>query len=197
MPLRRGARKWLACGATVCDHLPAMRWRTKPELTPRETAEEQRDTRERQVPNLIAPPPAIFAVAIIVGAIVNKAYGFGSGGGGLPSFVGLALIVQGLALSFWAIQQYRRAKTSPDPKHRAEALVTGGPYRYSRNPLYIATALMQVGFGIAVNMPGIVMAVIPALLVLRKGVILREETYLEGLFGEAYLQYKARVRRWI
>ena len=105
-------------------------------------------------------------------------------------------IVLGVALSFWTIQQYRRAKTSPDPKHQAKALVTEGPYRYSRNPLYIATALMHVGFGIAVNMPGIVFAVIPALYILRRGVVLREEVYLEDLFGEEYLSYKAAVRRW-
>ena len=55
---------------------------------------------------------------------------------------------------------------------------------------------MQVGFGIAVNMPGIVFAVIPALYILRKGVVLREETYLEDLFGEEYVAYKTQVRRW-
>ena len=173
-----------------------MKWRAKPEFTPRERAAEERDTRDRQVPKVVAPPPAIFAVAIIVGAIVNRLYGFGSGGGGPWSFGGGAVIVLGVAISFWAIQQYRRANTSPDPKHRVQALVTGGPYRYSRNPLYIAAALMHVGFGIAVNMPGIVFAVIPALFILRKGVILREEDYLEELFGEEYLRYKARVRRW-
>lgn len=192
----KGFRKWLAWRAAVCDDLPAMKWWTKPVLAPRDRAREERDARDRQVPKLVAPPPAIFAVAIIVGAIVNKVYGFGSGGGGPWSFGGAAVIVLGVALSFWSIQQYRRAKTSPDPKHRAEALVTEGPYRYSRNPLYIATALMHVGFGIAVNMPGIVFAVIPALYILRKGVVLREEVYLEDLFGDEYLGYKAAVRRW-
>ncbi len=190
------ARNWLACGVTVCDDLPAMKWRTKPELTPRESANEERDTRDRQVPKLVAPPPAIFAIAIIAGAIVNRVYGFGSGGGGPWSIGGGGVIVLGVALSFWSIQQYRLANTSPDPKHRAQALVTGGPYRFSRNPLYVAAALMHVGFGIAVNMPGIVFAVIPALFILRKGVILREENYLEDLFGEEYLTYQARVRRW-
>ncbi len=173
-----------------------MKWWTKTVLTPRDRAGGERDARESQVPKLVAPPPAIFAVAIIVGAIVNRAYGFGGGGGGVWSFGGGAVIVLGVALSFWSIQQYRRANTSPDPKHRAEALVTGGPYRYSRNPIYIATALMQVGFGIAVNMPGVVFAVIPALYILRKGVILREEAYLEELFGEEYKDYKSQVRRW-
>lgn len=165
-------------------------------MTPRDGVDDERNARDRQVPKLVAPPPAIFAVAIIVGAIVNRVYGFGSGGGGAWSFGGGAVIVLGIALSFWSIQQYRRANTSPDPKHRTEALVTGGPYRYSRNPIYIATALMQVGFGIAVNMPGIVFAVIPALYILRKGVVLREEAYLEDLFGEEYLAYVSQVRRW-
>ena len=189
-------RNWLACGVTVCDDLPTMKWRTKPELTPRESANEARDTRDRKVPKLIAPPPAIFAIAIIAGAIVNRVYGFGSGGGGIWSFGGGAVIALGVAISFWSIQQYRLINTSPDPKHRAQALVIAGPYRFSRNPLYIAAALMHVGFGIAVNMPGIVFAVIPALFILRKGVILREEDYLEDLFGDEYLTYKARVRRW-
>lgn len=174
-----------------------MKWSIKPELTPREKAEVERGKQARQVPKILAPPPAIFAVAIIGGALVNRSYGWAFGGGGPRQVAGLAVIAIGLSASFWAMQQYRLAKTSPDPKHRADALVTTGPYRHSRNPLYLAAAIMGAGLGVAMNMPGIVLALGLALLVLRNGVILREETYLEDLFGEAYLSYKARVRRWI
>ncbi|MCH8182841.1 MAG: isoprenylcysteine carboxylmethyltransferase family protein [Proteobacteria bacterium] len=173
-----------------------MKWRTKSGLAPRGGTVNEDGARDRRVPKRVATPPAIFVVAIVVGAIVNKAYGFGSGGGGPWSFGGAAVIVLGVALSFWSIQEFRHAKTSPNPKHRAQALVTEGPYRYSRNPLYMAAAIMHLGFGIAVNMPGIVFALIPALYILRKSVILREESDLEETFGEAYLSYKTRVRRW-
>ena len=174
-----------------------MKWRIRPPLSPREKAQEERDKRDRRVPKLVVPPPAIYAAAIVAGVVINRIAGWDFGGGGLRVLLGLALVALGLALSFWSIQQYRHAETSPEPKHQATALVTGGPYAYSRNPIYLASALMQAGFGVAVDMPWIVIAVLPALIVMRNAVIEREEAYLENLFGEEYVSYKGRVRRWI
>ena len=174
-----------------------MKWKIRPELSPREKEQEERNKMARRLPKLAAPPPAIYAVAIMAGAVIDSITGWDFGGGGGRIIAGLAVIGLGLALSFWSIQQYRLAETSPDPKHQAVALVTDGPYARSRNPIYLASALMQLGFGVAINAPWIVIALLPALLFLRGGVIVREEAYLESLFGEEYASYKREVRRWI
>ena len=91
----------------------------------------------------------------------------------------------------------RQAGTNVDPYRPATAIVTGGPYRFTRNPIYVGFTLMYVGIFALAN------ALLPILLLpavqqlMRRGVIEREERYLERKFGDEYLQYKERVRRWI
>jgi protein-S-isoprenylcysteine O-methyltransferase Ste14 len=77
------------------------------------------------------------------------------------------------------------------------ALVTEGPFRYSRNPSYVALTLLYVGVALLINALWILLLVVPALVVLRYGVIAREEAYLTRKFGEAYRQYTTQVRRWL
>lgn len=90
-----------------------------------------------------------------------------------------------------------RAGTNVNPAKPATALVTTGPFRLSRNPLYVSLTLLYVGIALLFN------AVMPWLLlpgvlwVVQYGVIKREEAYLEGRFGQAYLDYAAKVRRWL
>jgi protein-S-isoprenylcysteine O-methyltransferase Ste14 len=77
------------------------------------------------------------------------------------------------------------------------ALVTEGPFRYSRNPIYVALTLLYVGVALLINALWILLLVVPAVLVLRYGVIAREEAYLTRKFGDAYRQYTTQVRRWL
>jgi protein-S-isoprenylcysteine O-methyltransferase Ste14 len=78
-----------------------------------------------------------------------------------------------------------------------DAIVVGGPFRFSRNPIYSSMILLHVGAGIwTTSLWFFVLAAISAAL-LTWGVILREERYLERKFGDGYLSYKSRVRRWI
>jgi protein-S-isoprenylcysteine O-methyltransferase Ste14 len=77
------------------------------------------------------------------------------------------------------------------------AIVTKGPFRYSRNPLYVSLTLLYLGVALIINVLWIVLLVVPVLVVMQRGVIGREEAYLERKFGEKYLSYKARVRRWV
>ncbi len=77
------------------------------------------------------------------------------------------------------------------------AIITGGPYAYTRNPLYVALALFHGAVAIAAGNVWALLLLAPALLVVRYFVIAREERYLEAKFGEEYLRYKARVRRWL
>lgn len=143
-------------------------------------------------------PPLIFMGSIVIGTALNtftRAEGWG--GGTLQVALGILIGVAGIALSMWAIRQYQIANTSPDPREEAEALIETGPYARSRNPLYVAMILMQVGLGTALDQPLIVWMVLPAFLFVWFGVVEPEEKYLAEMFGERYRNYRQRVRRWI
>jgi protein-S-isoprenylcysteine O-methyltransferase Ste14 len=107
----------------------------------------------------------------------------------------LALI--GIAVFVAAIRGFWRAETPVPSTKPARALVTTGIYGWSRNPIYLGMLLFFVGIGIAVRSPWILMLALPLALILRYAVIAREETYLEVRFGQAYRDYRARVRRWL
>ena len=96
-----------------------------------------------------------------------------------------------------AVLQFRRVSTSFTDFAPATHLVTRGPYRFSRNPGYVALSLLYVGIGVAADNLWIVAGLVPILIVMHYGVILREEHYLERAFGEEYLRYRASVRRWV
>jgi len=92
---------------------------------------------------------------------------------------------------------FRRAGTSVPTQTPTTALVIRGLYHYSRNPIYIALSLVHLGVAVAVDSPWIAATLPIVLIVIRYGVIAREEAYLEAKFGQAYRDYKARVRRWL
>ena len=76
-------------------------------------------------------------------------------------------------------------------------LVTTGIHGWSRNPIYIGMCLLYAGLGLAARSPWVLILALPLLILLRYGVVAREEAYLERRFGAAYTDYKARVRRWL
>ena len=104
----------------------------------------------------------------------------------------LAGVISGLSL-----REFRKAQTAIRPNQPASALVTTGPFRYSRNPMYLALSILQVGVGIWMNNVWVVVLLLPVLAWIAYGVIAREERYLAGRFGQPYLAYQARVRRWL
>jgi protein-S-isoprenylcysteine O-methyltransferase Ste14 len=96
-----------------------------------------------------------------------------------------------------AIGRFRAAGTNVPTPMPTKALVTDGLYAYSRNPIYTALTLIYLGLAIAANSVWSVVFLVPILLIIRYGVIAREERYLERKFGDAYAEYQKRVRRWI
>ncbi len=106
------------------------------------------------------------------------------------------MIVFSVFLAYRAIGEFWRAKTPLDVRQRSETLVTTGPFRYSRNPIYLAAGVLQAGIGMALDRPWIAVGVLPALILVRYIAIAREEPYLLRRFGEEYGVYKTRVRRW-
>jgi protein-S-isoprenylcysteine O-methyltransferase Ste14 len=110
---------------------------------------------------------------------------------------GGALIIVGLALVVWAAGLFRAARTPVRPFERSTSVVTSGPYRFSRNPMYLGMVLVLVGVAVLF---GSLAAFVPIPLFvwqIRRKFVLPEEAFLEELFGNPYVQYKARVRRWL
>jgi protein-S-isoprenylcysteine O-methyltransferase Ste14 len=110
--------------------------------------------------------------------------------------VGAVLIAVAFVIASPAMMQFRKAKTNVDPYKPVTAIIKQRPFRWTRNPLYLAMAVLQLGIAAAVDGVWLALMAIPAIAVIRIGVIAREEHYLEQKFGEEYLSYKATVRRW-
>ena len=112
-------------------------------------------------------------------------------------FAGSALTLLGLAFGGWALWTFLRARTTPHPNHPVSALVTWGPYRVSRNPMYVGLSAVLAGIALVANTPWLLALLPHVWFALRRLVIDREEAYLERTFGEEYRAFKARTHRWL
>jgi protein-S-isoprenylcysteine O-methyltransferase Ste14 len=141
-------------------------------------------------------PPVWFAVGlgtVLLSRILNVP-------GRVPKaarIVGIPLIGLGLALGVSAAQAQGRAGTSVDPKQPSRKIVQTGPYRFTRNPIYLGMALVIAGAGLALNAAGSLFYVPTFLVAMDQGMVRREEAYLEKRFGSAYRRYQKKVRRWL
>ncbi len=151
--------------------------------------------KQRDAPRPIAPPPAIFALALGAGLGLEAALrGFG-----LPAaleWAGVALLVAGGLLATWSFAAFRRART-PFMFSPAARLMTSGPFRLTRNPLYLALTLTCAGIALTVGAPWALATLAVAVVLVDRGVVAREERYLERRFGEEYRAYRAHTRRWL
>ena len=103
----------------------------------------------------------------------------------------------GVAVMAAGARSFSRAGTPVPSNQPVRALVTTGVHGWSRNPIYVGMLLLYAGIGIAARSPWVLILALPLILILRYGVIAREEAYLERRFGDAYRAYKAHVRRWL
>jgi protein-S-isoprenylcysteine O-methyltransferase Ste14 len=113
------------------------------------------------------------------------------------SMAGGVLMLIGLAILAAGARNFSRAGTPVPSSQPVRALVTTGIHGWSRNPIYVGMLLVYAGIGTAARSPWVLIFALPLIVVLRYGVIAREETYLERRFGDAYRDYKNRVRRWL
>ena len=107
------------------------------------------------------------------------------------------MILVGLALAAAGIRNFSRAATPVRSKQPTRVLVTTGIHGWTRNPIYLGMFLVYGGIGIAAPSPWTLILTLPLAITMRYGVVTREETYLERRFGDAYRDYKTRVRRWL
>ena len=152
---------------------------------------------ERDDPGIKVPPPLVYIVPLVVGAALDgrRRVPF------LPSraarALGWPLIGFGVAFNAWFLRTIRRDGVPIRTNRPVPKLATGGPFRYSRNPSYLALAAVYAGVAILRNSLWTMLLLPLVVFVIRREVIGREERYLERAFGEEYRAYRARVRRWL
>jgi protein-S-isoprenylcysteine O-methyltransferase Ste14 len=148
-------------------------------------------------PGIIAPPPLIYFGMLALGVLIERVFPLDFLPDGVTSILGGVLVAVGVGIVFFAIRAMRRAGTPVDPYKPTTALVIDGPFRFTRNPLYLSLTLVYLGITSLMNAFWPLMLLPAALVIMQRGVIIPEERYLESKFGEEYLRYKAKVRRWL
>jgi protein-S-isoprenylcysteine O-methyltransferase Ste14 len=155
---------------------------------------------ERDIPGVIVLPPLIPLAALLLGLLLDWLVPgyflhvfltFGE-----RIFLGIILFAVGLALILVGGHYFSVAKTNIPPYKPALHLVTDGIYAWVRNPMYVGFGFITAGLAIAFGSDWTLVLMIPAAIVLHRGVVLREERYLEAKFGDAYRQYMMRVPRY-
>lgn len=148
----------------------------------------------------IVRPPLLYFFAIVGGVVLERLLPLGDADSNvIPSgtFVGTLAIIAGFAVFAAAMRGFSRAETNVPTTMPTTAIVTCGVYRFSRNPIYLGMTLFYLGLSFVLQNVYMLILLVPVLLVMRYGVIAREEAYLERKFGEDYLSYKQKVRRWL
>ena len=155
---------------------------------------------KNDTPGVIAPPPLIATLVVVLGLLADRMY---------PAYMlatqltfreravtGALVAVGGIALAVAAERCFKAAGTNVPPWKPSLRLATAGVYRYLRNPMYVGLLLLVAGIGIALASDWTLVLLVPMAVLLHRGVVLREERYLEEKFGEDYRRYKASVPRW-
>jgi protein-S-isoprenylcysteine O-methyltransferase Ste14 len=148
--------------------------------------------------HVIIRPPLAWGLAVIVGLALNWLVPLPFLPVDLPAgWLGATVFVLALALVVWAIVTMTRAGSNVPTNRPTTTIVENGPYRFTRNPIYLGMFLGLIGLGIAFNDLWLLMMLVPFALVIRYGVVAREEAYLDRKFGDVYIGYRSRVRRWL
>jgi protein-S-isoprenylcysteine O-methyltransferase Ste14 len=142
-------------------------------------------------------PPLVYLISLVTGALIQLVtpLRFLPRGVALP--LGSSLVVVAIALFSYAVATFRAAGTPVPARKPTRVIVGTGPYRFSRNPIYLAFSVFQLGIATWVNSLWLVATLVGAAALINYVVIPREEHYLERRFGTEYLKYKASVRRWL
>ncbi len=151
----------------------------------------------KDAPNVIAIPPLIYLAFLAVGLLLDYLFPVPVLPNSIQYAVGFGISIASALIMPFVLLRFKNANTNFDPRKPTTRIVTTGPYRYSRNPSYVSLTMLYLGIAIAADSVWVLAGLIPTLVVMHYGVILREEQYLAEKFGEPYLQYKRSVRRWL
>ena len=154
--------------------------------------------RPAEGPGVKFPPPLLYLALLILGILLSVWYPVHFLPSALAWILGGIILAGGMLLGpIWGIRTLRDAGTTIRPDKPAAKLVTDGPFRFSRNPLYLALTLMYAGIALMADSIWALLLLFPVTFIMTRFVIQREEDYLARTFGEDYERYKKSVRRWI
>ena len=154
--------------------------------------------RSEQVANLgVFRPPLIYLASILTGLAAHSVWPLPLPSGVPARPLGGALVVAGLVLFGYSVKLFRAAGTPVPARKPTTAIVKAGPYRFTRNPIYLAFSLLHLGIAVWVGSWWVIATLAVAVAIIHGVVIPREERYLEAKFGAEYRHYKASVRRWV
>ena len=157
-------------------------------------------TRDTATAGVLTRPPFLYLACLILGLALDRVLPLPIA---LPETAlvrwaaGGGVILLGVAIMAAGIRNFARTSTPVPSNQPVRALVTTGIHGRSRNPIYIGMFLLYAGIGVALRSPWILVLTLPLAITMRYGVVAREEAYLERRFGDAYRDYKTRVRRWL
>ena len=154
-------------------------------------------SKSRETPTIFMQPPLIFFSAIILGAVMNRFVATSL----FPLLVrlgaGIPVTLVSLCLSALTFREFNKYDASIDYKKPPKLIITTGPFRLSRNPLYLSGIMLVLGAGLILNSLWVIGMLIPSIFLVRYGAIQCEERCLHDRFGAEYERYSSSVRRWI
>lgn len=151
-------------------------------------------------PNDIPWPPLIYTAALLLAWVLERFDAWkwlDSSLTAVPIGAGVGLFTIGIAIDLWAIFTLRKAGTTMMPNAGAKALVTGGPFRFSRNPIYLGNTIALAGFALAVRWGWLLFLIPVTVTAVTWLAISREEAHLDRRFGDEWREYAKKVRRWL
>lgn len=148
-------------------------------------------------PGIHFPPPFLYVALFLLGLLMNDLVPLTPLPRAPSRTLSAVLLVPGLGLTLWSLWLFLRARTSPLPMRPATALVLSGPYRWTRNPMYLGMLLLYLGVALLFDVTWALLLVPAVVFLVGRLVIRREERYLEAKFGDDYRRYMGQVRRWI
>ena len=154
----------------------------------------------KDTPGVIAPPPLIFLGFLIAGFALGATWHWALRPpkfDAQASWTGWVFIGLGLVAFVLGVTNFTRAGTPVPTREETRRLVTGGIHGMSRNPIYVAMFFVYLGIGLVANAAWILALFVPLYLIIRYGVVAREEAYLARKFGEPYRELLQRTRRWL
>ena len=151
---------------------------------------------EEDRPGVPIAPPLLFVLPIIASLALEWFFPTSFAQGPIRWIFGALIFLAGIVLAVSGFVTQKRAGTDPIPFNPSTRIVAHGLYRFTRNPMYVGFALTTFGLAILVDSTWMLLAIPIGLVLIDQIVVVREERYLERKFGEEYLNYKRRVRRW-
>ena len=145
----------------------------------------------------VVRPPLVYLSSVVAGTVLDVVWPLPFFPRALALPVGSSLVVVAMALFSYSVRQLRAAGTPVPGNRPTTVIVRTGPYRFGRNPIYLAFSLLHLGIAIWVDSLWLIASLVAAVALMALVVIPREERYLERRFGAEYLDYKASARRWL